>query len=74
MLHGQNFYVESTPSSSPMHKTVDPSQFCIDGSYYKKKFRVSSAIICTSPRIVPQFFSVIASDCSIISGLFSYQI
>jgi len=36
MLHVQNFYVESTSSSSPMHKTIDPSQFCIDGSYYIK--------------------------------------
>ncbi|XP_015166308.1 uncharacterized protein [Solanum tuberosum] len=31
MLHGQNSYVESS-SSSPMHKTVDPSQFGSDES------------------------------------------
>ncbi|KAG5592060.1 hypothetical protein H5410_042574 [Solanum commersonii] len=30
MLHGQNSYVEPTSSSSPMPRTVDPSQFCID--------------------------------------------
>ncbi|KAL3361834.1 hypothetical protein AABB24_014614, partial [Solanum stoloniferum] len=31
MLHGQNSYVESS-SSSPMHQTVDPSQFGSDES------------------------------------------
>ncbi|KAG5598922.1 hypothetical protein H5410_030292 [Solanum commersonii] len=30
MLHGQNSYVEPTSSSSPMPRSVDPSQFCID--------------------------------------------
>ncbi|KAL3380891.1 hypothetical protein AABB24_001177, partial [Solanum stoloniferum] len=30
MLHGQNSYAEPTSSSSPMPRSVDPSQFCID--------------------------------------------
>ncbi|KAG5584300.1 hypothetical protein H5410_044734 [Solanum commersonii] len=37
MLHGQNSYVESTSSSSPMPRSVDPSQFCIDESYFYYK-------------------------------------
>uniref|UniRef100_M1D4X0 Uncharacterized protein n=1 Tax=Solanum tuberosum TaxID=4113 RepID=M1D4X0_SOLTU len=36
MLHAQNSYFESTSSSSPMPRSVDPSQFSIDESYYKR--------------------------------------